>query len=526
MSMNKQSPRMPLAVGVLAALAVFGLDLVTSSSLAIGLCYVAVLVLVQLISRSPIRLVWLALLCSVLALMGLPGAFPSQPVTSVANCAMSIALLWVVTLVSMRTARIANQVTADLRQEKTRLEDRFREKTAELEIAVAQHAASEDRFQLAVRGTTDGLWDWEVGTEQVWYSDRFKELLGCEHDDFLPTLDSFNSRLHPDDYDLVWDRVRSHLEDGEVYDVEYRLRTKETGYRWFRARGASARDQDGKPVRMAGSIQDIDARKRAEQGLRAYAERVRRSNQELEQFAYVASHDLQEPLRSVASFCGLLQANYADRLDEEGRDWLHRVGAAADRMRMLVRDLLAYSRIATRASPFEQVSCNHIVDTAIANLQAAIEESGASVTRDDLPAVDGDYSQLTQLFQNLIGNGLKFRSAEQPRVHIAVESKDDRWLFRVRDNGIGIDQELQEQVFEIFHRLHRSEDYEGTGIGLAVCRKVIRRHGGKIWVESTPNQGTTFFFTLLKADPRDDDHPRAESDTVDEGGGTSTAIRS
>jgi light-regulated signal transduction histidine kinase (bacteriophytochrome) len=220
-----------------------------------------------------------------------------------------------------------------------------------------------------------------------------------------------------------------------------------------------------------------------------------RANRELEQFAYIASHDLQEPLRMVTSYMQLIQRKYADKLDEKAEVYIHHAVSGTRRMQSLIEGLLKYSRI-TRPEP-GNVDTNGTFADAVANLAAAIRESDAEVTGNALPTVSGDSTQLLQLFQNLLSNGIKYRKpGTAPRVTVSAQQIDEAWLFSVRDNGIGIDRENHEKVFEIFRRLHTQEEYPGTGIGLASCKKIVEQHGGKIWLESSPGEGTTFFFTI------------------------------
>jgi two-component system sensor kinase len=221
-----------------------------------------------------------------------------------------------------------------------------------------------------------------------------------------------------------------------------------------------------------------------------------RSNEELEQFAYVASHDLQEPLRTVASYCQLLQRRYHGQLDENADQFIQTVIEGAARMKTLINDLLAFSRVGTQGKSFEPTNMTEVLERALANLKVAIEESGAVVTHDELPMVQGDASQLVRLLQNLIGNAIKFRGERAPRIHVGTERRKHDWLFWIQDNGIGIAPEHCERVFKIFQRLHSREEYAGTGIGLAVCQKTVTRHGGRIWVESEPGVGSKFLFTI------------------------------
>ena len=225
-------------------------------------------------------------------------------------------------------------------------------------------------------------------------------------------------------------------------------------------------------------------------------EDLARSNRELEQFAYVASHDLQEPLRMVAAYTQLLAERYKGKLDAEADKYINYAVDGAVRMQGLVRDLLAISRVGRQATELTQIDCNALLQTALANLQAAIEESGARVVYEPLPTVAADGSQLLQVLQNLIANAIKFHGAEPPLVRIAADKKDREWLFSVSDNGIGIAPEHAELVFVIFKRLHTQSEYAGSGIGLSICKKIIERHGGRIWVTSEPGHGSTFNFTL------------------------------
>jgi light-regulated signal transduction histidine kinase (bacteriophytochrome) len=225
----------------------------------------------------------------------------------------------------------------------------------------------------------------------------------------------------------------------------------------------------------------------------------------------VASHDLQEPLRMVTSYLQLIAQRYRGRLDAAADEFIAFAVDGAARMHRLISDLLAYSRVGTRSRAFEPVDCQAALDQALANLEIAIEEAGATVTRDPLPIVPADEGQLVQLFQNLIGNAVKFHGQAPPCVHISAQRRreaGDEWYFSVRDNGIGIDPQQFERIFMIFQRLHTMAEYSGTGIGLAICKKIVERHGGRIWVESQPGQGSTFYFTL-PAQPKS-----AESDPV------------
>lgn len=249
---------------------------------------------------------------------------------------------------------------------------------------------------------------------------------------------------------------------------------------------------------VVSAIVDISERERKAAELQHAKEALERSNIELQRFAYVASHDLQTPMRSIASFVELLRTHYGAGLDARANDWMRRTHESIQHLRTLVQDLLEYSRIDTQARPFERVPFREVVDHALLLLDASVGESQAEVTCGDLPAVMGDRSQLVQLMLNLIVNGIKYRGKETPRIDISAQRKTDEWLFAVSDNGIGMAPKHHEKIFEIFQRLHDQKEYPGTGIGLAVCRRVAHWHGGKIWVESTLDEGSVFYFTIAE----------------------------
>jgi PAS domain S-box-containing protein len=258
-------------------------------------------------------------------------------------------------------------------------------------------------------------------------------------------------------------------------------------------------------VSIGNLIGQLMARRQAEAAMReAYQElehktkELTRSNEELQQFAYVASHDLQEPLRMISSYTQLLERRYVDKLDGDAKDFMAYIVDGAARMKQLIEDLLAYSRVGTRGKEFQTVDSGAPLDRALANLRASIESSGAQVTRDRMPEVIADGAQLSQVFQNLIGNAIKFRGAEAPKIHVGAEARDTVWVFTVKDNGIGLDTQYADRIFMMFQRLHNKADYPGTGIGLAIVKKIVERHGGRIWVESEPGKGATFGFTIAR----------------------------
>ncbi len=305
----------------------------------------------------------------------------------------------------------------------------------------------------------------------------------------------FSELLAPESSDLVAQMRESSMADKRdhlVYEAKIQCAdgtTKEVEI------SASIIQYNGRPAGM-GIARDITERKRAQEMLKQQAEELARSNAELEQFAYVASHDLQEPLRMVASYVKLLERRYKDKLDADANEFIAFAVDGANRMHQLINDLLAYSRVGTHGGSFQPTDCTAVLDQSLVNLRTAIEETGAMVTYDSLPTVSADASQLVQLFQNLIGNAIKFRSEESPRVHVSAEQTENGYVFSVRDNGIGIDPEYGERIFAIFQRLHNQVDYPGTGIGLAICKKIVQRHGGRVWVDSEFEKGSVFHFTI------------------------------
>jgi PAS domain S-box-containing protein len=250
-------------------------------------------------------------------------------------------------------------------------------------------------------------------------------------------------------------------------------------------------------ILVTAAIRDIGVRKAAEKHLAEMVRELKRSNDELGQFAYVASHDLQEPLRMVASYTQLLAKRYKGRLDSDADEFIAYAVDGSNRMQGLIQDLLAYSRAGAAGKALHEISSENALKEALTNLRATIQESGAVVTHDTLPAITTDDTQLAQLFQNLVGNAIKYRSAEIPRVHVsATKNGGNEWVFSVRDNGLGIDPQYFERIFILFQRLHGRKDFKGTGIGLAICKKILERLGGRIWVESQPKKGSTFYFAL------------------------------
>lgn len=259
--------------------------------------------------------------------------------------------------------------------------------------------------------------------------------------------------------------------------------------------GLSPLVMDGERYVVA-SVVDITQRKFAESKLQENLLELQRSNSDLEQFAYVCSHDLQEPLRVISNYTQLLAKRYHDQLDDDATEFVEYIVDATKRMQELINDLLLYSRVQTKGQAFRKTDCHERAQTAISNLTLAVEESGANITLGHLPTLLADGSQMLQVFQNLISNAIKFRAEQPLQIQISATKADNAWLFSITDNGLGIDMKYSDRIFIIFQRLHNREQYPGSGIGLAICKKIVERHGGKIWIESRPGEGTTFYFTI------------------------------
>jgi len=299
--------------------------------------------------------------------------------------------------------------------------------------------------------------------------------------------------VNPDD----WTEFSRHIErEGRIDNFEAQIRRKTGTPTWISTNAHVVRDGHGRVLYYEGMVSDVTARKWAEAQLGELTAELARSNVELERFAYVASHDLQEPLRMITGYTGLLAKRYQGKLDKDADEFIGYANDGAKRMHGLINDLLAYSRVGFKQKEFAPTDCETVLLTVCTALKATLEASHALVTHDPLPSVMGDASQLEQLFQNLIGNGIKFRNAKAPQIHVSCKREEREWVFSVRDNGIGIDPKYGEKVFVVFQRLHTREEYPGTGIGLALCKKIVERHGGRIWVESQPGEGATFYFTI------------------------------
>ncbi|MBS3788589.1 PAS domain S-box protein [Candidatus Bipolaricaulota bacterium] len=294
-------------------------------------------------------------------------------------------------------------------------------------------------------------------------------------------------------------KVMKEVEKSGDWSGELIAKRKDDSIFHAEATASIVTDSGGDPIGLMSSFRDITDRVRAQERLKETLSDLARSNEELKQFAYVASHELQEPLRMVSSYTKLLEKRYKNELDEDAREFINYAADGAERMQKQINALLHYSRITTKGKELKTTDTVSALAKARDNLKKMIEENQAKVTNDELPKVQADESQLVRLFQNLVQNAIKFRGKETPNVHISAEEREDDWLFAVTDNGKGIEPEYQEEIFSIFKRLEGRDETEGTGIGLASCKKIVERHGGDIWVESELGEGSTFYFTLPKS---------------------------
>jgi PAS domain S-box-containing protein len=390
-----------------------------------------------------------------------------------------------------------------LKKAHAELEIRIQERTAELKTTTEELRQKSLYARSLIEASLDPLvtispegkiTDVNEATEQVTGVSRF-ELIGSDFSNYF---------TEPDKAREGYQKV---ISDGYVRDYPLTIRHTSGRATDVLYNATVYRNEGGQTQGVFAAARDITERKRAEAELARHREHLEelvfqrtedlaRSNRDLEQFAYVASHDLQEPLRAVGGFVGLLQQRYQGKLDEKADSYIHSAVDGVTRMQTLIGDLLSYSRVGTKGKAMEPTDTRKSLNDALTNLHASIEESGAVIQVDPLPTVRADAIQLTQLYQNLIANAIKFRSDKPPEIHIGARREQDAWLFWVRDNGMGIDPQYAERIFMIFQRLHTRKAYPGTGIGLAICKRIVERHGGSIWVESQPGQGSMFYFTL------------------------------
>ncbi len=352
------------------------------------------------------------------------------------------------------------------------------------------------RLEMAQKIARFGNWDWDLETDRIKLSGELNTILGFENTEI--SVKQFLKIVCKEDKESVKDNLeKMRLGKGEMnMDFGIKLQSGEIVYLY--ALGKVLFDKDNLPKKVFGIFHDITSRKLMEKTLRVSIENLERSNQDLEMFAYVVSHDLKDPLHLITNFFKLFSRRYKGKIDQKADDYIENIQAAVTRMHKLIQGLLAYSRITTRGKSFETNDANLILEDAISNLELNIEKANANVKAEKLPVIVCDEIQISQMFQNLISNAIKFADKNDPEIIISYKENDDEFIFSVSDNGIGILPKYYKRIFEIFQRLHTEEEFEGTGIGLSICKKIADRHGGKIWVESEPGKGSTFYFTLPK----------------------------
>ncbi len=365
-----------------------------------------------------------------------------------------------------------------------------------------------ERFFYATKATNDAIWDWDIQNDHVFrVGDGLKSMFGYDIKEAEVEKEFWINRVHPDDLKKMIDKRTDILyHSNELYwEDEYRFRRKDGTYAYVFDKGYIIRSAEGNPIRMIGATQDVSQRRESESLLlelnnrmKKRAEELSNSNIELERFAYVASHDLQEPLRMITSFLQLLQKRYKDKIDETANQYINFAIDGAERMKVLIMDLLDYSRVGSSVEVFQEVDLNVLLGELQGIFSKTCEEKNGIIRIGQMPVLRANKTQLFQLFQNLVSNALKYHSERSPEVEIGYEEKETEYQFVIKDNGIGIDPNFHEKIFIIFHRLHSRTEYGGTGIGLAVCKKIVERHGGRIWVESAPGKGSSFYFTLAK----------------------------
>jgi len=343
-----------------------------------------------------------------------------------------------------------------------------------------------------------GTFEYMAGTNKTYWSAEEYSIYGLDPDVPSPTYETMLAKsIHPDDAALLHQTFTAALQSGSVYELEHRIVRPDGCMRWVYDRALPYFDQDGNLVRYVGSTLDITERKQAEEKLYITLQNLELSNRDLEQFAYVANHDLQEPLRMISSYTQLLERKYKDKLDQDANDYIQFAVNGASRMQILLNDLLEFSKINIQGKGFKQVDTSTVLGQVISNLQLLIAKNTALVTNYDLPVITADEAQISRVFQNLIENAIKFKkSTELPKIHVSCQRQNNMYHFSVADNGIGMEMQYHDRVFIVFQRLHSVKDYPGTGIGLSICKRIIERHGGTIWFESAVNEGTTFHFTI------------------------------
>jgi PAS domain S-box-containing protein len=358
---------------------------------------------------------------------------------------------------------------------------------------------AEERFRTLANNISQLAWMADEKGHIFWYNQRWFDFTGTTLEEMAGW--GWQKVLHPDHVVQVVAKINKCFRTNDVWEDTFPLRDRDGNYRWFLSLAVPIRDPEGNVFRWFGTNTDITERKLSEERLVRTVGELKHSNDELQRFAYVASHDLQEPLRMVTSYTQLLAQRYKGRLDSDADEFIAYAVDGSTRMKALIQGLLTYSRAGTNGTALREIASESALKEALTKLRAAIEKSDAVVTHDSLPVITTDSKQLAQIFENLVGNAIKYRSAAAPQVHIsALKNCRNEWIFSVRDNGLGIDPQYFERIFVFFQRLHGQNEFDGTGIGLVICKKILERLGGRIWVESQLEKGSTFHFALPDRD--------------------------
>ena len=378
----------------------------------------------------------------------------------------------------------------------------------ENKISVEAVKSSNQKYDVVALATNDAIWDWNVDTNEVTRTGQgLKTLFGYDLQEAAAEKDFWNKRIYVDDFKRVMEKQVSVINDPDkmYWEDEYKFLRKDGKYAYVFDKGYIIRDEQGKAIRVIGATRDITDRKESEalllelnNRLKQRADELAASNVELERFAYIASHDMQEPLRMITSFLQLFKKKYEDQIDETAEQYIHFAVDGAERMKKLIMDLLEYSRVGSNKDDFAFIETNALLKEVTNVFYSRIEEMKAKVIIETLPDIRGNRTQLFQLFQNLIGNALKYHSGESPEIRVSGREEGDYFIFSVKDNGIGIKPVFFEKIFVLFQRLHHKNEYSGTGIGLAICKKIVEKHGGRILVESEPGKGSCFSFSISK----------------------------
>jgi len=357
---------------------------------------------------------------------------------------------------------------------------------------------AEDRLARAVEGSNFGLWDWDMTTHLFNPSKNFKQLLGYAEEELNDHEDLIFDLCHPNDLQGMKDSIRLSKEEGSPINLTARLRNKNDHYKWFLVRGKVKRDRTGKPSKIAGAISDVDDLRQLQTELKQNIKKLAESNESLKQFAHVVSHDLQEPLRMIANYINLLEKNFGESLDEKIRSYIHFVSDGAYRMKLLIVGLLKYSKLESKDIDMEVVDMQKVFERVHNIFKNDLDLKKGTFTAGELPSIKANTILIEDSLINLVSNALKFNKSEAPAIDFQAIEEPHQWIFSLSDNGVGIEKQYFEKIFELFKRAGSTIHPDGHGLGLAICKRIIEKHGGKIWLTSSPGKGSTFFFSLPK----------------------------